>query len=207
MLKFILLRPGATEFDAQGRLVGTLDLPLSAAGNGEVESAIKRLNGTELDMVYCCPSQSAVDTAEKLAAAFEVKCKPVKTLANVNYGLWQGMQVDEVRRKQPRVFKQWQEHPETVCPPEGEMLSDVRQRVEGSLAKLRKKHKEGTIMLVVPEPLAGIARSVLKQTELAEDWKTGGECGTWEAIVVEPPTPAAAKSKSVKAPVESSVAK
>ncbi|MCE9555601.1 MAG: histidine phosphatase family protein [Planctomycetes bacterium] len=186
MLKIILLRPGSTEFDVQGRIVGTLDLPLSAEGNAEVATAIGALNGDEVAMVYCSPCQSAVETAEAVAAARGVKCKQIKTLQNVNYGLWQGMLVDEVRRKQPRVFKQWQEHPETICPPEGEMFADVQQRVEAALTKLLKKHKEGIIVLVVPEPLAGIARSRLQHTDLSEAWKTVGECGAWEAIVVQP---------------------
>lgn len=185
MLKVILLRPGSTEFDLQGRIVGTLDLPLSAEGSAEVASAIKGLNGDQVAMVYCSPCQSAVETAEAVAAARGVKCKQIKTLQNINYGLWQGMLVEEVRRKQPRVFKQWQEHPETICPPEGEMFADVQQRVEAALTKLLKKHKAGIIVLVVPEPLAGIARSRLQKTDLSEAWKTVGECGAWEAIEVQ----------------------
>ena len=185
MLKVILLRPGSTEFDLQGRIVGTLDLPLSAEGSAEVATAIEGLNGDQVAMVYCSPSQCAVETAEAVAAARGVKCKQIKTLQNINYGLWQGMLVEEVRRKQPRVFKQWQEHPETICPPEGEMFAAVRERVETSLTKLLKKHKQGSIVLVVPEPLAGIARSLLQHTELAEVWKTHGECGVSETIEVE----------------------
>ena len=185
MLKIILLRPGSTEYDRQQRILGTLDMPLSPEGAGEVTAAIQGLNGAQPEMVYCCDCQSAIDTGEAVAAAFHVKCKPIKTLKNVNYGLWQGLLVDEVRRKQPRVFKQWQEHPETICPPEGEMFAEVRERVETSLTKLLKKHKQGSIVLVVPEPLAGIARSLLRHTELAEAWKTHGECGVSETIEVE----------------------
>ena len=33
-----------------------------------------------------------------------------------------GMLVEEVKQKQPRVYRQWLEHPETVCPPEGETV-------------------------------------------------------------------------------------
>jgi len=193
MLKIILLRPGSTEFDLQGRIVGTLDLPLSDAGSTEINTAIAGLNGDQPAMVYHGPGQSAKATAAAVAAARGVKCKEIKTLQNVNYGLWQGMLVDEVRRKQPRVFKQWQEHPENVCPPEGEMIAAVRKRVEAALAKMLKKHREGTIMLVVPEPLAGIVRSLLTHTEMSQSWKTAGGCGAWEAIEIEADTPLLAK--------------
>jgi len=186
MLKIILLRPGSTEFDLQGRIVGTLDLPLSDAGSAEVTRAIAGLNGDQPTLVYHSPGQSAKATAAAVAAARGVKCKEIKAIQNINHGLWQGMLVEDVRRKQPRVFKQWQEHPETVCPPEGEMISEVRQRVEAALAKLLKKHKQGTIMLVVPEPLAGIVRSLLQHMDVSEIWQTVGGCGAWDVIEVGP---------------------
>ncbi len=47
-------------------------------------------------------------------------------MQNLNLGLWQGMQVAEVRHKQPKVYRQWQEQPENVCPPDGEMIEQGR---------------------------------------------------------------------------------
>ncbi|MCE9545470.1 MAG: phosphoglycerate mutase family protein [Planctomycetia bacterium] len=187
MLKIILLRPGSTEFDAQHRILGTLDVPLSTEGATEVAGAVGQLRDQKIEVIYCTPCQSASETAEALAEAFDIKCKPLKTMQNVDHGLWQGLQVEEVKRKQPRVFKQWQEHPETICPPEGEMLTAAQHRVEAALAKLLKKHRHGgTIALVAPEPLAGVVRSFLLRTQLSEVWKTEGECGTWDAIEVDP---------------------
>ena len=36
------------------------------------------------------------------------------------------MLIDDVKRKQPKVYRQWQEQPEIICPPEGEMLSEAQ---------------------------------------------------------------------------------
>ena len=73
-------------------------------------------------------------------------------------GLWQGMLVDEVRHKQPKVYKQWQEHPESVGPPEGEIIPEATERVKEALEKLARKHRGETIVLVAPEPLASVVR-------------------------------------------------
>ena len=70
------------------------------------------------------------------------------------------MLIEDVKRKQPKVFRQWQEQPEIVCPPEGEMLSEAHERVQAALTKMLKKHKEGTIALVIPEPLASLVQCV-----------------------------------------------
>ena len=68
------------------------------------------------------------------------------------------MLVEDVRHKQPKVYRQWQEQPENVCPPEGEMLSEADERVRTAVVKLFKRHKEGVIGLVLPEPLLSLAR-------------------------------------------------
>jgi probable phosphoglycerate mutase len=81
----------------------------------------------------------------------------------MHFGLWQGMPVDEIRRKQPKVFRQWQEEPTSVCPPEGETFADVHARV---LEGLRKPLKKGIpFAIVAPEPLATLIGCVLKGEE------------------------------------------
>ena len=80
------------------------------------------------------------------------------------------MLIDDVKRKQPKVFRQWQEQPEIICPPEGEMLSEAQERVQAALLKVLKKHKQGTIALVVPEPLASVVHGYLAQSEIGDLW-------------------------------------
>ena len=107
-------------------------------------------------------------------------------MQNLDQGLWQGMHVSDVRRKQPKVYRQWQEQPENVCPPDGEMLSQAQERIRAAMSKLLKRHKEGVIALVVPEPLATLVRHFIKQDELGDLWKAIGGHGYWEVLEVEP---------------------
>jgi probable phosphoglycerate mutase len=104
----------------------------------------------------------------------------------LNQGLWQGLLVEEIRRKQPKVYKQWQEHPETVCPPAGETLPEALLRVEETLEKLARKHRQGTIALVVPEPLAAIIRFRLEGTELGDLWHVTTTGCRIEVLHLEP---------------------
>ena len=93
----------------------------------------------------------------------KLKPKTLKTLHNLNQGLWQGMLFDDVKSKQPRVYRQWQERPDTVCPPEGETLREATDRLKAAIAKLTKKHKSGTIALVLSQPLASVLRCMLRR--------------------------------------------
>jgi hypothetical protein len=58
--------------------------------------------------------------------------------------------------------------------------------VQATLRKLLRKHRDGIIGVVVPEPLARLVRCHLNQSELGNLWTAGEEHGRWEAIVVEP---------------------
>ncbi len=184
MLTIILIRPGSTDFDEQGRIKGTLDVPLNAQGAEEVARVVDEMNGVQLAAVYCSPCQCAVETAEAIAAGRDLKVKQLSDLRNLDHGLWHGKLVEEVKRRQPKVYRQWQENPESVCPPEGELLSAMQSRVGAALAKLNRKHKDEAVALVAPEPLASVVRSHLKETGLGDLWKVACNSGGWETLEV-----------------------
>ena len=148
MIEIALIRPGATDYDAQGRIRGTLDLPLSDAGEAEVRRIVAELREPGLETIYASPDQAAWQTASSIAEALGARLKKLEQLRNLDHGLWQGMLVEEVKRKQPKVFRQWQEQPETICPPEGETLGEAQERVQASICKMVKKQKSGRIGLV-----------------------------------------------------------
>jgi probable phosphoglycerate mutase len=185
MFQILLIRPGTTEYDQQGRVQGTLDIPLCEDGRQEVAAMIGQLRQQPITAVYSSPNQSAQQTAEALAATLDLKVKTIDKFENLDHGLWQGMLVSDVKAKQPKVYRQWQEQPETVCPPQGETLSDAKERVQGALAKLMKKHKaEGLLALVVPEPLASVVRKVLRHDNWGDLWHCSDAAAKWELIDV-----------------------
>ena len=185
MMKLVLIRTGATEFDAQGRIQGTLDVPLSDDGRQQVASVSGDLKQQQIKVIYVSPCSAASQTAEIIGAACGVKPKKLDKLQNLDHGLWQGMLIDDVKTKQPKVYRQWQEKPETVCPPSGETIDSARKRVQQVFSKLVKKHKDDVVGMVVSEPLASLVAQTFKHDELGDLWKTGQSC-QWELIPVEP---------------------
>ncbi|MFM7072959.1 MAG: histidine phosphatase family protein [Planctomycetota bacterium] len=185
MASIVLVRPGATDFDDQGRIKGTLEIPLNERGAGQVAQMIRDLSRQGIVAVYSSPCQCAEQSAAGIAAGLKVRWKSIEKLANVDRGLWHGKRVEEVRQCQPKVYRQMQEHPETVCPPSGEPFADAQQRVLSAVEKLRRKHNAETIALVLPEPIYSVVRSELLGTDLGDLWKAECECGGWEAIAIE----------------------
>ena len=137
-----------------------MDLPLNARGQAQVAAIVKRLSDLNLDVIYASPCEPARSTATAIAAELGVPVKEIEELRNLNHGLWQGLPIDDVRRKYPKVFKQWQESPETICPPQGETVLEAVARIRKGLAKPLKKRKK-PFGVVASEPLATLISCVI----------------------------------------------
>ncbi|MHB9075934.1 MAG: histidine phosphatase family protein [Pirellulaceae bacterium] len=184
MLRIVLVQPGSTDFDDQGRIKGSLDIPLSANGTGQVTRMVEELMGEPIEAIYAPACQSALQTAQALAEPRHLKVKTVPKLKNLDHGLWHGKLIDEVRQNQPKVYRHWRENPELACPPEGESIAAARERAQSAVAKILKKHRRGTIALVIPEPLASVVRGFLRNNELDDLWQAETDVGGWTLIEI-----------------------
>ena len=166
---------------------------MSADGLAQVESIAEGV-ASESDLtiqaVYTSKGRAALQTAEAVAKATGSKVVHWKQLSNLNQGLWQGQTIDAIKSQFPKVYRRWQEHPETVCPPEGEMVSAARERLAEVLAKIQKRTRDGVIAVVVAEPMARILRALLKQEELKDLWNASANGEDWELIEVPAGLPA-----------------
>ncbi len=185
MLNIVLIRPGSTDYDVQQRIQGSLDIPLNEQGAAEAAQVAEQLRNEGLEVVYAPASQPSLETAEIIAEILDIKRKKLDRLHNLNQGLWQGMLIKDVRRKQPKVYRRWQEQPENICPPEGEMLGEADERVRTAVAKIMKRRKAGTVGLVLPEPLFSLARRFISHCELGDLWKAPNGQEWFETLEVD----------------------
>ena len=166
----IVIRSGATDYELQGRIRGAVDLPLCPVGVAEAEHAATLLTGSPTIALYTSEERCAVETARIVGRAMGLKPRAVAQLHNLDQGLWQGLLVEEIRRKQPRLYRQWQDNPWAVAPPEGELLEEACERVEGALEKILRRHGDGRVALIVPEPLDRIVRWIVAGETMGDLW-------------------------------------
>ena len=188
MLEFLVVRPGMTEFDVRHRLKGQLDIPLCPIGVEQATSIARGLRGGgSITALYAAPCQACRQTASLIHELCDVKPRSCKELTNLDLGLWSGLCVEDVRQRQPTIYRRWQENPETVCPPQGEMLHEARQRLQEAIDRIAKKHHHfGKIVLIVPEPLATILSCLLRHCSVQDLWQAENNFGTLERIVYDP---------------------
>jgi broad specificity phosphatase PhoE len=192
MSQVVLIRAGATAYDEQNRVQGVLDIPLSERGWAEVARLAETLAepgpsapATPLAALYCGPGESVVRTAEIVGKALGLRPRRIDDLRNLDQGLWQGLQRDEIKRRNLKVFRQWLDDPVTVCPPQGETIDCALARVKAALRPLIRRHPDEAIGLVVGEPIAQLIACHLRRearVQLDDDVPTGG----FECIEVAP---------------------
>lgn len=178
----LLVRPGATEFDDQGRIKGSLDIPMSDHGRQQVTSLTEQLAEVRVKTIYTSPCESARETAQQLAQGRDVRIKVIDAFRNIDHGLWHGKLIDEVRRNHPRVYRQGQESPTDVCPPGGESIRDAKARVIKAVRKVVRKSGDDVIAIVIPDPMAWVVQSLLSGKELSGLWNAETDSGRWELI-------------------------
>lgn len=185
MLEVLIIRPGSTNFDEEGRIKGSLDIPISDQGKRQAERLAESLQGVKLDCLYVAPCDSAKRSADAIAERTFCRRKTLESLKNLDHGLWQGKLLTEVKRLHPKVYRQFQEHPTDMCPPNGETIQAAVERVRVAIDRLRKKHDGGRIGLVVPQPMASVVRYSLVGGSFGDIWKSELDFGTYETLRLE----------------------
>jgi len=188
----ILIRSGPTEYEIQGRIRGTLDIPLAPAGTLVAEQAAALIAALPAGSgpaaappplaLVSAPDVASVETARIVGRALGLRPRANQMLTNVDQGLWQGMLVDDLRTKQPRLHRQWQENPWAIAPPEGESLDEAAARVERALEVIARRHRGGSVVVVVPPPLDRLVRWIVAGEALGDLWCT--ECPETPIVVL-----------------------
>ena len=96
-----LVRHGETVWNAEGRLCGSSDIPLSPIGQQQAQRLAQRLRSVPLAAIYSSPLRRTRQTAETIAALHNLPVHPVPELSEIDYGDWEGMAVDELARRFP----------------------------------------------------------------------------------------------------------
>ena len=178
----LLIRPGSTEFDEQGRIKGSLDMPMTDKGLQQVASICDEISDFRPAVIYTAPCESAIQTAQMLAEPAGSKVKIVDAFRNVDHGLWHGKLIDELRRNHPKLYKRGQETPEEICPPGGESLHDAKLRIEKAVNKVIKKSGSQLVAFVIPDPMAQIVQHILSGQQWSKLWDAETDRGDWQLI-------------------------
>ncbi len=153
-----LIRCGETTWEAQGRVHGVTDLPLSDAGRIAVAADLIHLAGAKVANIHHPTDEAAADTAKICAPILGAKLREAPELNDPNLGLLEGLIEQDFADRFRSRHKQWKEDPITLSPPEGEDMTTAADRIFRGLAKIIRRSRGEEVAVVLHD----LGRSMLR---------------------------------------------
>ena len=132
MTRLLLVRHGETDWNAEGRLQGHTDRPLSDYGRRQARALAEELADEPLDALYASDLARARETAEIVGARLGLPVVLEPDLREKNWGTWEGLTPTE------------RAEVEFV----GESTEQHEERTLGALRRIAERHPGGRILVV-----------------------------------------------------------
>ena len=122
------IRHGESTYNAQGRVQGHLNIPLSELGRRQAAALAEVCRGWGGEAIFCSPLRRARETAEPIAAALALPVRDEPGLIEIKVGVFQGHSRDELDHVFPEEYARWRSGDPDYAMPGGESRRALMQR-------------------------------------------------------------------------------
>lgn len=143
-----LVRHGQTEWNAERRIQGQLDVPLSPVGHQQAECAADALAGEPLAAVYASDLRRAWETAAPIAGRHGLPVIQAPALREAGFGVWEGLSETEIVARYPEEYRLWRSNSLLHRPPGGETIEDLQRRAACLYERVLREHAGQSVVLV-----------------------------------------------------------
>ncbi len=145
----LLIRHGATEWNAAGRIQGHCDIDLSEDGRRQAQVLARALGAAAIDAIYSSDLARARDTALPLALRLGQELRIDPRLKERGFGMFEGSTYAQAQANWPAEYAIWQRRePGYSVPGGGESYLAARARVMQCLEELVHRHEGATLALI-----------------------------------------------------------
>ena len=131
------VRHGESCYNAEGRLQGQSNTPLSALGLRQADSLADALRDKPIEAVYASPLRRAAQTAEPIARALGLSVVDDARLMEINVGIFQDSLHCEIADRFPAESAAWRASDPDYRIPGGESRRDLMIRGRAAFEAIR----------------------------------------------------------------------
>lgn len=147
--RLCLVRHGETAWNAERRIQGQLDVPLSAVGHAQARAAASGLAGEAFAAIYSSDLARALHTAEAAAHLLKLPIRREIALRERHYGVLQTLTYVEFEQRHPSAHARFLAREETFAlPGGGESLRQFADRVNRCIDGIVAAHPGGQVLIV-----------------------------------------------------------
>jgi len=132
----LLVRHGQTNANATGFYMGWSDEDLNELGYTQARRLSARLASMPIASIYTSPLRRAYTTAAILAEPHKLGLMILEDLIEIQLGDWQGLHMDEIRKRWPELWQQSRTDPSELTLPNGESYRQVTERAVRALKRV-----------------------------------------------------------------------
>ena len=170
----LLVRHGQTNSNVTGFYMGRSDEDLDEVGHTQARRLSSRLSGWPIASVYTSPLRRAYTTAAILAEPHLLELNVLDDLIELGLGDWQGLHMDEIKRRWPDVWQQSRIDPSEVTMPNGESFRQVTERAVRVFESVVRSNPGKQVVIVTHEVVVkvivahvlGVSNSMYRRFEV-----------------------------------------
>jgi probable phosphoglycerate mutase len=162
----LVIRHGETAWNAEHRIQGRLDVPLSPTGMRQATRLAERLAREPIDAVYSSELARAWLTAVPVAQRLGIEVVAEPRLRERAFGIFEGLTLDEIASKHPEAFRRWRARDPGWAMEGGETGQQLIERVLGVLHDIAGRHRGQTVVLITHGGVLDVAYRAAR----ALDW-------------------------------------
>ncbi|HKQ33271.1 MAG TPA: histidine phosphatase family protein [Thermodesulfobacteriota bacterium] len=149
--KIFLGRHCKTEWNLEGRLIGTTDLPLCDVGWNEAKDTLPIVEKYKFDRIVSSPLKRAFDTSRYYADNLKIPLEVNQDLRELDHGDWNGKKYDDLLSDPNGDFKRWFIDGDTSIPiPNGpETLEQVQARIKRTIREIALKYPGEKVLVIM----------------------------------------------------------
>lgn len=142
-----LLRHGDSRQDNVKRYIGQKDTPLNDNGREQAFWWKKELSAIPFLSAYSSDLLRSRETLRIITEGWPLVSTALPGLREISMGLWEGLAMEEVRKKLPGEYEKRGADPAGHRPPEGESFAELRERIIALFENIVLE-REGAILVV-----------------------------------------------------------
>lgn len=146
--RICLVRHGETAWNAEGRVQGQLDVPLSEIGHAQARATAAALAGERFEAVYASDLSRACQTAAPVAERLGLPVWLEPALRERHYGMFESLTYVEVKERFPAEYARFRDKDPEFDFVSGESLRRFAERTVACIAGLVRRHAGGSILVV-----------------------------------------------------------
>jgi probable phosphoglycerate mutase len=158
----LLVRHGESRFNAEGRVQGPLDVPLSDLGRRQAAAVAQRLADEPLDAIVASPLTRALETALAIAARHELAIETDDRLKEIHAGSFQGLTHAEMAARFPEEERRWTAREADFRIPGGETRRELAVRGRAALEAIRESGRRYVAVVAHGGVLTAALKSLLE---------------------------------------------